>query len=75
MREAAWRATTMILSYLIVPNAAQVGTVILQLARYNDVFLDESFTNGSDGNLYEFNFIGYSTTTTDGNKESPKLTI
>src|SRR4029079_691368 len=62
------------LSYLIVPNAAQVGTVILQLARYNDVFLDESFQNGSDGNLYEFNFIGSSTGTTDGNKESPKLT-
>ena len=33
------------------------GTAILQLARYNDVFLDSQFTNGSEGTTYEYELI------------------
>ena len=49
--------------------------VILQLARYDDVFLDEQFINGSDGTDFEFETIMYESRTVDGNPESLKTPI
>ena len=32
---------------------------MLQMARYEDIYLDSQFENGSDGNLYEYELIYY----------------
>ncbi len=61
------------LAYLVTREASHMGPVILELARYEDVFLDESFADGSQGNLFEYELVYYETTTTDGNVESLKL--
>ena len=61
------------LAYIIVPRSDHTGTVILELARYEDVFLDESFDNGSDGNVFEYELVYYETNTIDGNVESLKI--
>ncbi|MEX0641179.1 MAG: lamin tail domain-containing protein, partial [Pirellulales bacterium] len=56
------------------PNAATVGSALLLMAKYEDVFLDSQYENGGDGSLYQFEIVHYLPTTTDGNPESPKLT-
>jgi Lamin Tail Domain/CotH kinase protein len=61
------------LAYVITREPTHVGTVILQLARYNDVFLDESYVDGAQGNVFEYELVYYETTTVDGNVESLKL--
>jgi hypothetical protein len=61
------------LAYIIPPRIDHIGTVILELARYEDGFLDESFNNGSDGEIFEYELIYYESQTTDGNPESPKI--
>ena len=54
---------------LLAPNSALTGGAILQLARYEDTFLDEQFENGSDGNLYEYELVYYPTSAdANGNK-------
>jgi Lamin Tail Domain/CotH kinase protein len=62
------------LAYAIVPTSAQNGPVLLQLAGYSNGFLDESYSNGSDGTLFEYEIIYYQQQTVDGNPESLKLT-
>ena len=42
---------------ILAPNAALTGGALLQMARYEDVFLDEQFENGSDGKLYEYELV------------------
>jgi hypothetical protein len=49
---------------ILSPNSALTGGAVLQLARYDDVFLDEQFENGSDGFLYEYELVYYPTTAT-----------
>ncbi len=39
---------------------------VLQMARYDDVFLDSQFEDGSSGNLFEYDFV-YFPQSTDGN--------
>lgn len=51
---------------VIAPNPAHSSHAILQLARFNDVFLDSQFDAGSDGTAWEYELIYYPTTT-DGN--------
>lgn len=51
---------------VIAPDPAHTSHAILQMARFNDVFLDSQFENGSDGTSYEYELIYYPTTT-DGN--------
>jgi hypothetical protein len=41
----------------------------LQLARYNDEYLEEQFKNGSNGNLYEHELIYYPITTIGGEED------
>jgi hypothetical protein len=53
------------LVYVVAPNTSHTGIDTLQLARYSNGFLDESYTNGSDGNLYEYELVYYSTTNSD----------
>ena len=54
------------LCQVIAPNPAHTSQAILQMARFNDVFLDSQFENGSDGTAWEYELIYYPTTT-DGN--------
>jgi len=42
------------------------GTAILQLARYNDIYLDSQFEDGADGTAFEYELIYYPTTTSGG---------
>jgi len=46
-------------AYVISPQYN--GTILFQLARYEDVFLDSQFDNGSDGTLFELDDITYPT--------------
>lgn len=62
------------LAYAIVPTNAQNGPVLLQMAGYGNEYLDESYANGSEGNLFEYEIIYYPQQTVDGNPESLKLT-
>ena len=64
-------ACTTILAYVTAPGVAD-GTAILQLARFEDSYLDSQFENGSDGALYNYELI-YSPTTTTGGPEGLKL--
>jgi hypothetical protein len=58
---------------LIGPRDAYNGSAQFLVARYDDVFLDSQYENGSDGTRYKFELIYYSTLTTDGETESLKL--
>ena len=48
---------------VIAPDPAHSSHAILQMARFNRVFLDSQFENGSDGTAYEYELIYYPTTT------------
>jgi hypothetical protein len=48
---------------VIAPDPAHSSHAILQMARFNDVFLDSQFENGSAGTAYEYELIYYPTTT------------
>jgi hypothetical protein len=61
------------LAYMITPRSDHTGTVILELARYEDAFLDESFNNGSDGEVFEYELVYYQNQTTNGDPESLKI--
>ena len=60
------------LFHIITPRNEHTGAAEAQLARYSDIFLDEQYENGSDGQLYEFEYIYYPTTTDDGTPEGRK---
>ncbi|RIK81458.1 MAG: hypothetical protein DCC68_08570 [Planctomycetota bacterium] len=60
------------LIYVIAPRSAQTSVAHLRMAGYDEVFLDEEYENGSDGEQYEFEVIRWATTTVDGNPESLK---
>jgi len=51
------------LCQVIAPNPAHSSHAILQMARFNDVFLDSQFDNGSEGTAWEYELIYYPTTT------------
>ena len=50
---------------ILSPNPVLTRTAVLQLARYDDTFLDSQYENGSDGRLYEYE-LAYYPTTADG---------
>lgn len=50
------------LCYVISPNPTHTSAAILQLARFNSVFLEDQFDNGGDGTVYEYELIYYPTT-------------
>lgn len=58
--------------HLIAPRSAHSGTAELQLARFGSVYLDGQFDRGSDGTVYELEYIYYPYTTRDGDPESYK---
>ncbi|NQU25956.1 MAG: CotH kinase family protein, partial [Candidatus Nealsonbacteria bacterium] len=54
------------LIHLIAPRSTHTGSAMLQMARYNAVFLDGLFDGGSDAPVFEYELIYYPTTTTGG---------
>ena len=48
---------------VIPPRAEHTSAAELQLARYNDEYLDAQFEDGSSGHLYEYELIYYPQTT------------
>lgn len=57
---------------VIAPDPAHTSHAILQMARFNDVFLDSQFENGSDGTAYEYELIYYPTTTDSNGYKLPQ---
>jgi hypothetical protein len=53
------------LIYLDAPGVS-IGPAQVQLARFEDEFLDNQFTNGSDGSLNNYELIYFPTTTVGG---------
>ena len=47
---------------IISPQDRHVGGAVLQLARYEDIFIDSQFGDGSEGTRYEYELIYYPTT-------------
>lgn len=45
---------------------------VLQMARYDDVFLDSQFEDGSSGNLFEYDFVYYPQSTDGGGNKVPQ---
>ena len=56
----------------LAPNPSHNGTAQLLAARYDNVFLDSQFENGSDGTRYKFELVYYSTLTQNGDPEGIK---
>ncbi len=54
------------LIHVVAPQSRHTGSAMLSTARYNDVFLDNQYENGSQGTLFEYELIYYPTTTTGG---------
>lgn len=57
---------------VLAPNSSLTGSAVLQMARYEDVFLEEQFDNGGDGTLYEYELIYYPLTTDGSGKKLPE---
>jgi hypothetical protein len=51
---------------VITPKTVHTRSAVLQMARYDPVFLDSQFENGSDGNLYEYELL-YTPNNADAN--------
>jgi hypothetical protein len=57
---------------ILSPRNDLTRTAVLQLARYDDTFLDSQYENGSDGRLYEFELVYYPTTADGSGNKIPE---
>jgi len=48
---------------VLAPNNSLTGSATFQMARYDELFLESQFEDGSDGKVYEYELIYYPTTT------------
>lgn len=55
------------------PRDSLNGSAQFMVARYDDVFTDSQFENGSEGTRYKYELIYYSTVTVGGSPEGLKL--
>lgn len=60
------------LMHIITPRTTHTGSSEIQLARYSDIFLDEQYENGSDGQVYEYE-LTYFPTSARGGVEGRKV--
>ncbi|MBM97937.1 MAG: hypothetical protein CMJ77_02335 [Planctomycetaceae bacterium] len=49
------------IAHLVSPNSSHTGSMLLNLARFEDVFLNEQFENGGDGTKWELDDVTYPT--------------
>jgi hypothetical protein len=54
------------LAYLVAPQRSHSHEFILQLARYDNVYLDEQFTDGTDGTKWELDDVTVPTSPSGG---------
>ncbi|MEZ6116712.1 MAG: lamin tail domain-containing protein [Pirellulaceae bacterium] len=54
------------IAYLVSPNTGHTHEILLNLARYENVFLDSQFENGSEGTKYELDDVTYPTSPSGG---------
>jgi hypothetical protein len=59
--------------HLIGPRDSHNGSAQFLVARYDDVFLDSQYPNGSQGTRYKFELVYYSTLTANNDPEGLKL--
>jgi len=57
---------------VLAPRSANTSSAEMQMARYGSTFLDEQFEDGSDGPVFEYEFVYYPTTTDTGTPEGNK---
>jgi hypothetical protein len=57
---------------VLAPLSANTSSAEMQMARYGSLFLDEQFEDGSDGSVFEYEFVYYPTTTDSGTTEGNK---
>jgi hypothetical protein len=60
------------LVYVIAPRSGQTSVAHMRMAGWDEVFLDEQFDGGSDGNQFDFEVLRWATNTIDGNLQSIK---
>jgi hypothetical protein len=58
---------------VFAPRSSEDGTGLLIMAKYDSVFLDSQFNDGSDGETYKLELIYSPTTTVSGDPQAPKL--
>ncbi len=58
--------------HVIAPRESHTSTAELQLARFSSIYLDSQFQDGSDGTVYELEYIYYPYTTKNGDPEGYK---
>lgn len=58
---------------VIAPRSQNTSDALLQLDPYGSDYLNASYKNGNDGNLYKLELIYYPTQTVDGNVQSLKI--
>lgn len=58
---------------VIAPAIQHTSSAELQLSRYNAIFLNDQFENGSDGQVYEYEYIYYPRFTVSGDPEDYKI--
>ena len=58
---------------VIAPAIQHTSSAELQLSRYNSIFLNDQFENGSDGQVYEYEYIYYPRFTVSGDPEDYKI--
>lgn len=61
------------LGHIITPRPEHAGPAEMQLARYSNVFLDDQFSNGGDGALFEYEIIYQLGSTDTGTPEGNKV--
>ncbi|MBI4601121.1 MAG: lamin tail domain-containing protein [Planctomycetes bacterium] len=57
---------------VIAPRSAQTGSALLLMARFDDVYLDSQYVDGSRETMHKLELIYYPTTTTDGTPQGLK---
>jgi hypothetical protein len=60
------------LFHIITPRREHTGAAEAEVTRYSDVYLDEQYENGSDGQVYEYELVYYPTTTVNNDPEGRK---
>ncbi|MCH8923373.1 MAG: CotH kinase family protein, partial [Planctomycetes bacterium] len=60
------------LAFIMTPLSTHTSMAVVQMARFTDVFLDEQFESGSEGNVYEYELIYYPTTTNGSGFKRPQ---
>jgi len=59
--------------HIDAPKRIHTGSALLVMARYNDIFLNSQFKNGSQGTAFEYELIYYPTKTVGGDVEGLKV--